>query len=84
MAELEKLKINPQEAREQAQKELSPLGGLTTVSKTLAAQLQLPNLKYFGSEKEEAVERREDWLEGDEFANSRRDMKKKLAMISIK
>ena len=46
MAELEKLTIPPQEAREQAQKELAPLGGLTTVSKTLASQLSLPNLKY--------------------------------------
>ena len=81
MAELEKLTIHPQEAREQAQKELSPLGGLTTVSKTLAAQLNLPNLKYFGSEKDEAVERREDWLAGGEFAASRHDMKNKLAML---
>ncbi|MBK8492216.1 MAG: hypothetical protein IPL49_15370 [Saprospirales bacterium] len=81
MADLEKLRINPQEARELAQKELSPLGGLTTVSKTLATQLQLPNLKYFGSDKDEFVERREDWLAGSEFAASRMDMKKKLNML---
>ena len=81
MADLEKIKVNPQEAREQAKKELSPMGGLTTVSKTLANQLQLSNLKYFGSEKDEAIERREDWLEGPEFERSRQDMKKKLSML---
>lgn len=73
--------MNPQEAREKAKQELSSVGGLTTVSKTLADQLQLSNLKYFGSEKEEAVERRDDWLAGKEFTASRQDMKKKLSML---
>ncbi len=81
MANTEKAKRNPQEAREHAKKELSPVGGLGVVSKTLAQQLQLPNLKYFGTEKEEDVERREDWLATDEFADARADMKKKLAML---
>ncbi|MFZ2899003.1 MAG: hypothetical protein WA004_10295 [Saprospiraceae bacterium] len=81
MADLEKLKVSSKEAREQAQKELGPAGGLTTVSRTLASQLQLPNLKYFGSEKDEDLERREDWLAGSEFASSRLDMKKKLTML---
>jgi Type VI secretion system, TssC, VipB len=66
--------------REKAKQELKPFGGLTTVSKILAQQLKLPNLKYFGSEKEEDVERREDWLEG-EFEESRQDTKHKLAML---
>ena len=67
--------------REKAKEELKAFGGLTTVSKILATQLKLPNLKYFGSEKEEAVERREDWLEGEEFVKSRTDTKSKLQML---
>ena len=69
------------EAREKAQSELQKFGGLSNVSKMLSQQLKMPNLRYFGSEKEEAVERREDWLEGEEFANSRMDMKNKLEML---
>jgi len=67
--------------REKAKQELTAFGGLSTVSKSLATQLKLPNLKYFGSEKETAVERREDWLEGEEFENSRTDTKNKLKML---
>ena len=72
---------NSREARERAKKELAAYGGLSTVSKTLASQLKLPNLKHFGTEKDEAVERREDWLEGEEFKKSRTDTKNKLKML---
>ena len=41
---------NSQEAREKAKQELKAYGGLSTVSKTLAQQLKLPNLKHFGSD----------------------------------
>jgi hypothetical protein len=69
------------ETREQIKEQLSSVGGLSPLSKTLAQQLGLPNLRYFGTEKEEDVERREDWLSGDEFKASRADMKKKLNML---
>jgi len=72
---------NSQEAREKAKQELKAYGGLSTVSKTLAQQLKLPNLKHFGSEKDEAVEKREDWLEGEEFIKSRKDTKDKLKLL---
>lgn len=72
---------NSRELREKAKKELASFGGLSTVSKILAKQLKLPNLKYFGTEKEESVERREDWLEGEEFGKSRTDTKSKLKML---
>jgi len=72
---------NNRELREKAKKELASFGGLSTVSKILAKQLKLPNLKYFGTEKEESVERREDWLEGEEFVKSRADTKGKLKML---
>lgn len=75
------LSIEPREAREKAKKELSSAGGLSTVSKTLAQQLQLSNLKFFGSEKDEDVDRREDWLSSEEFADSRKEMKSKLNML---
>lgn len=74
--------LNVQQAREHAKKELTPLGGLASISKTLAQQLQLPNLRYFGSDKEEDIERREVWLEEADFAENRRDMKKKLSMLA--
>ena len=67
--------------REKAKKDLTAVGGLSTVSKTLAQQLQLPNLRYFGTEKDEDIERREDWLAGSEFTASRADMKNKLSML---
>jgi hypothetical protein len=43
--------------------------------------MQMPNLKFFGSEKDDDVERREDWLEGNEFKGSRADMKRKLSLL---
>ena len=73
---------NSRAAREKAKKELAAFGGLSTVSKILSKQLKLPNLRYFGTEKDEAVERREDWLEGEEFAKSRKDTKDKLKMLA--
>lgn len=76
---------NPQQdtraVREKAKEGLKEFGGLSTISKILAQQLKLPNIKYFGSERDEAVERREDWLEGEEFAKSRSETKSKLAML---
>ena len=81
MAQQEQHKQDMRAVRQKAKSQLTPVGGLTTVSKMLALQLQLPNLKYFGSEKDDDVERREDWLEDGEFANSRKDMKDKLTML---
>ncbi len=80
--------MNPQEnqvssrlAREKVNEKLKTGGGLRYISKELAQYLKLPNIRYFGTEKEEAVERREDWLEQEEFAKSRKDTKKKLVML---
>ncbi len=67
--------------REKAKSQLSSVGGLGVVSKTLAQQLQLPNLRYFGTEKDDDVERREDWLAEKDFAPARKDMKDKLNML---
>ena len=67
--------------REKAKSQLSAVGGLGVVSKTLAQQLQLPNLRYFGTEKDDDVERREDWLAEKDFAPARKDMKDKLNML---
>lgn len=72
---------NSRELRQKAKDSLAPFGGLSTVSKILAKELRLPNLKHFGSEKEEAVEKREDWLEGEEFERSRTETKNKLKML---
>jgi hypothetical protein len=67
--------------RELAGKELQQFGGLGSLSKTLSQQMQMPNLKLFGSEKDDDVERREDWLEGKEFKPSRAEMKRKLQLL---
>lgn len=79
--ENQSIQQDSQAMREQAKQELKTFGGLSTVSKNLAQQLNLPNLKYFGSEKEEAIERREDWLEEEDFVKSRKDTKDKLKML---
>jgi hypothetical protein len=76
-----KLNEDSKAIREKVKKELSAVGGLAPVSKMLAQQLQLPNLRYFGTEKDEDVEKREDWLAGEEFGDSRKDMKDKLTML---
>ncbi|MCB0657855.1 MAG: hypothetical protein KDC57_17035 [Saprospiraceae bacterium] len=74
-------KLDSRELRQKAKESLASYGGLSTVSKILAKELKLPNLKYFGSEKDEDIERREDWLEGEEFANSKAETRSKLAML---
>lgn len=72
---------NSQQIREKAKDALSSQGGLATVSKTIADLLKMPNLKMFGSEKDEVVERREDWLSNSQFTDSRKDMKKDLVLL---
>lgn len=79
--ESQKLNINSKEARDVARTALSPSGGLPLISRTLAQQLQLPNLRYFGTEKMDDVEKREDWLAGEEFGAARGEMKDKLNML---
>jgi hypothetical protein len=81
MAQKEQHKQDVRDVRQKAKVQLNTVGGLTTVSKMLAQQLQLPNLRYFGSEKEEDVERREEWLEAEEFTVARKDVKDKLTML---
>ena len=72
---------NAPKVRENVAKQLQQFGGLGSVSKTLAQQMQIPNLKFFGSEKDDDIERREDWLEGSEFKQSRAEMKRKLQLL---
>ena len=64
--------------REKAKGQLSSVGGLGVVSKTLAQQLQLPNLRYFGTERDDDKELRNEWLEEKDYALSRKEMKDKL------
>ena len=83
MAEQEKQVIQgtPQQVREKAKEALSSQGGLSTVSKALSDLLKMPNLKYFGSEKEELVERKEDYLTNSQFVVSRKSMKNDLQLL---
>lgn len=82
---MSELQQNPsgtsQQIRESAKDSLSSQGGLATVSKKIADLFKMPNLKLFGSEKAEIVERREDWLSNSQFADSRKDMKKDLLLL---
>ena len=69
---------NPAQERVQANDKLKAVGGLSMLSKSLGTQLQLKNLRYFGSEKDTDVENREDFLGGEEFQEARTEMKDKL------
>lgn len=79
--EVQKIQGTPQQIREKAKEALSSQGGLATVSKTLSDLLKMPNLKYFGSEKEEMIERRDDYISNSQFATSRQTMKNDLLLL---